>query len=45
VHVQVTDSVDWPSATGLPITFRRPSGAGVWMPAEAEIVDAGSAVS
>jgi hypothetical protein len=40
VHVQVTDSVSWSSAVGLPITFRRPSG-GVWLPAEAEIVAAG----
>lgn len=43
VHVQVTDSVDWESARGLPMTFRRPTGSGSWMPAEREIVDAGNA--
>ncbi|MBO0890767.1 MAG: M23 family metallopeptidase [Acidothermales bacterium] len=41
VHVQVTASTDWPTARGLPLAFRRPSG-GVgevpWVPAEAEIV-------
>jgi hypothetical protein len=40
VHVQATDSVSWPSAVGLPLTFRRPGG-GVWLPAESEIVEAG----
>ncbi len=46
VHVQVTDSLDWPRATGLPMAFRRPGSAtddtdGGWMPAESEVVDAG----
>ena len=41
VHVQVTDSVAWETAVGLPIAFRRPSRTGVWLPDEAEIVDAG----
>ena len=40
VHVQVTDSVSWSSAVGLPLTFRRPGG-GAWLPAESEIVEAG----
>jgi hypothetical protein len=45
VHVQVTDSVDWASARGIPMVFRRPGAAaggptGTWMPAESEIVDA-----
>lgn len=48
VHLQVTDSMDWPRARGLPVAFRRrPSGGsrpvdGSWIPAESEIVDAGS---
>jgi hypothetical protein len=42
VHVQVSDSMSWSTAKGLPIVFRRPSGSGVWLPAESEIVDAGS---
>ncbi len=41
VHLQVTDSLAWESAVGLPLAFRRPSAAGSWVPAEAEIVDAG----
>jgi peptidase M23-like protein len=47
VHVQVTDSVHWPSARGLPMAFRRrhPGGGNAvepaWMPGESEIVDAG----
>ena len=48
VHVQVTDSMHWPSARGLPMAFRRRQAAGSnpaeasWMPAESEIVDAGT---
>lgn len=38
IHVQVTDSVDWPSARGLPMLFRRESGGEAWMPGESEIV-------
>jgi len=47
VHVQATDSIDWPAARGLPIAFRRRgvddgAGAGApWIPNESEIVDAG----
>ena len=46
VHVQVTDSLHWPTARGVPMVFRRPGAlAGqrdaTWMPAESEIVDAG----
>ena len=48
VHVQVTDSMHWPSARGLPMAFRlgQPGGStpveASWMPAESEIVDAGT---
>ena len=41
VHVQVTDSVVWSAAVGLPISFHRPTGIGHWVPDEAEVVDAG----
>jgi murein DD-endopeptidase MepM/ murein hydrolase activator NlpD len=47
VHMQVNDSIDWPTARGLPMAFRRsqhPDVAvleGHWMPAESEIVDGG----
>ena len=47
VHLQVTDSLHWATARGLPLAFRRPAGAvpGVeedgWLPAESEIVDGG----
>jgi hypothetical protein len=41
VHVQVTDSMDWPVAAGLPLAFRHPSpGAPPWVPAESEVVTA-----
>ena len=48
VHVQVTDSTDWPTARGIPMLFRprRASGGAPltpWMPGEGEIVDAGDA--
>ena len=43
VHVQVTDSVDWGSARGLPMVFRRPTGLGTWLPAEREVVAGGNA--
>lgn len=45
VHVQVTDSLDWANASGLPIAFRRHRGTGgntvedAWMPKESEIFD------
>ena len=45
VHVQVTDSLTWPTARGLPIAFRRHRGAEgntverAWLPGESEIVD------
>lgn len=44
VHVQVTDTTDWPVARGLPMLFRRPGhdaqddGRG-WMPGESEVVN------
>ena len=37
VHVQVTDSTDWPNAVGMPIEFRHPRAPA--LPAEQEIVD------
>jgi hypothetical protein len=36
VHVQVTDTVDWSRAQGLPIAFATPEGA--QLPAESQIV-------
>lgn len=45
VHVQVTDSMDWTTARGMPLACRRPWRAGVgptdrgWLPEESEIVD------
>lgn len=42
VHVQVTDSVDWAVARGLPLAFRDARGEAdgrVWVPREGEIVD------
>lgn len=45
VHVQVTDSTDWPTARGLPMAFRRTGDLSNdpdahWLPQESEIVDA-----
>lgn len=40
VHVQVSDSTDWPRAQGIPLAFRGPTRF-AWVPAESEIVDAG----
>lgn len=37
VHLQVTDSVDWPAARGIPIQFRTHRG-GPALPRESEIV-------
>ncbi|MEI2764317.1 MAG: M23 family metallopeptidase [Dermatophilaceae bacterium] len=39
VHVQVTDSTDWPRARGLPIAFRGRSSAVPRLPRESEIVE------
>ena len=42
VHVQATDSLDWPRTRGLPIAFRDPTNPGTpggWMPRESEVVD------
>lgn len=39
VHVQVTDSTDWATTRGLPITFRSRDGR-VWLPVNGEVVDA-----
>lgn len=36
VHVQVTDTTDWPSARGLPIAFR--TRGGIELPAESQLV-------
>ena len=36
VHLQATDSTDWPTATGLPITFATPTGP--HLPGEGEVV-------
>lgn len=47
VHVQVTDSLHWSRARGLPMAFRRRQADGgsavgsAWMPGESEILDAG----
>ena len=38
VHIQVTDSIQWRSARGLPMTFNRGDGFAPWIPAESEIV-------
>lgn len=40
VHVQVTDTMEWATARGLPLAFYRPGGDGTWVPAESEIVEA-----
>jgi len=37
VHVQVTDSLDWPRSRGLPMAFAAADGS-VGMPGESEIV-------
>ena len=37
VHLQVTDSITWSSARGLPFTFTREDGS-AWLPRNAEIV-------
>ena len=37
LHLQVSDSTDWPNACGLPFRFRRSNG-GTWMPSNSEIV-------
>lgn len=36
VHVQVTDSIEWPRARGMPIAFKTP--AGVELPGESQII-------
>lgn len=40
VHVQATDSTDWPRARGLPIAFRTDPSQTPWLPREDEIVQA-----
>lgn len=37
VHVQVSDSTDWPHANGIPLAFHHP-GNPAWIPAESETV-------
>ncbi|GAA3622642.1 M23 family metallopeptidase [Microlunatus ginsengisoli] len=39
VHVQVTDSVDWPTARGLPLAFRRGPASVPWLPKESEVFE------
>jgi hypothetical protein len=44
VHVQASDSLDWPAARGLPIAFRfrrpgRPDGVTIGLPEESEIIE------
>lgn len=39
VHVQVSDSMDWARARGVPLAFRRADGTD-WLPKESEIVRA-----
>jgi hypothetical protein len=39
VHVQVSDTLVWSRARGIPLAFRSPDG-GAWIPAESEIVRA-----
>jgi hypothetical protein len=39
VHVQVSDSTDWPRSNGLPLAFRRADGT-IWLPKESETVRA-----
>jgi len=36
VHVQVTDSIDWPRAHGLPLVFQ--TAAGIELPGESQII-------
>lgn len=38
VHVQVTDSIDWASCRGLPMSFRNPDNE-PWMPRESEVFE------
>lgn len=38
VHVQVTDSLDWPRTRGLPLAFETPTG--VELPAESQVITA-----
>ena len=46
VHVQVTDSIRWDRAVGLPLAFRRPGDGGadggepLWLPTESEVFEA-----
>jgi len=37
VHLQVSDSTDWPRAKGVPIIFRHPSGS-EWLPDTGDVV-------
>lgn len=38
LHLQVSDSTDWPNAGGVPLAFRSRSGR-IWVPANGEIVE------
>jgi len=37
LHLQVTDSTDWPHARGLPLAFRRRDGS-TWLPSNSQII-------
>lgn len=39
LHVQVSDSTDWPVAKGVPLTFADPAGGPPRLPEEREVVD------
>ena len=41
VHLQVTDSMHWPTCHGLPLAFQHPDGtSGAWLPRNGQVVDA-----
>lgn len=39
LHLQVSDSTDWPNAKGVPIAFRSRNGR-IWVPKNAEVLEA-----
>lgn len=41
IHLQVTDSLHWPTCRGLPLAFRHPGGRpGPWLPRNGEMFEA-----
>ncbi|WP_111768499.1 peptidoglycan DD-metalloendopeptidase family protein [Nakamurella deserti] len=38
VHLQVSDSTDWPTARGVPFVFRRADGS-TWLPRNGSVID------